>query len=172
MAEYILEQAMSYEGKEHSPLFINSLCGFFIDNDIEMSYMLNLSGSAKFGNKTINKPDKTGTGGDFKSCAANLNYWMYNKLINSTEQGPYGIVMLDYIGATDSHFSSGLVVKETGLDAASAAEACQNLPALIMMNNFKFPLAMDPDYGKSKATTVKLSEETISPEVDILEWKK
>ena len=171
MAEYILEQAMSYKGKEYSPLFINGLCGFFINDNMTMSYQPLLSGSASFGENSFSQ-DKAGTGGDFKSCAANLNYWMYNKLINSTEQGPYGIVMLDYIGATDSHFSSGLVVKETGLDAASAAEACQNLPALIMMNNFKFPLAINPDYGKSKATTVKLSEETISPEVDILEWKK
>ena len=171
MAEYILGKAMSYKGEEHSPLFINSLCGFFINDNMKMSYQPLLSGSADFGGVKIEQ-NKGGTGGDFKSCAANLNYWMYNKLINSTEQGPYGIVVLDYIGATDSHFSSGLVVKETGLDAASAAEACKNLPALIMMNNFKFPLAMDPDYGKSKATTVKLSEETISPEVDILEWKK
>ena len=171
MAEYILKETMNHKGQEKSPLYINSLCGFFIKDAIKMSYQPLLGDNADFGGVTIDQT-KDGTGGDFKSCAANLNYWMYNKLINSTEQGPYGIVMLDYIGATDDHFSSGLVVKETGLDAASAAEACQNLPALIMMNNFKFPLAINPDYGKSKATTVKLSEETISPEVDILEWKK
>ena len=168
MAEYILGKAMAHKGEEKSPLYINSLCGFFINN-IKMSYQPLLGDNADFGGVTINQ-SKDGTGGDFKSCAANLNYWMYNKLKNNTEQGPYGIIMLDYIGATVDDFS-GIVVKEDGLTAAAAAEASINLPALIMMNNFKFPLAMDPDYGiDNTMEKVELSQQPLDQGKDFLRW--
>lgn len=156
MAQYIAEQAASQKGQTHSPLYINSLCGFFIDINTNFSYMPNLNGTS-FGSYSYT-PSKGGTGGDFKSCAANLNYWFYNLLANSTNQGPYGLVMLDYIGATATELS-GFVTKETGITAELAAQACQNLPLLIMMNNFKFPLATNPDYGKTvNPATQKLSD--------------
>ncbi|MBR5851421.1 MAG: hypothetical protein IKY73_02740 [Bacteroidaceae bacterium] len=170
MAEYILGETMKKKGEAHSPLYINSLCGFFISGSIKMSYQPLLSGSANFGGKTI-KIDKSGTGGDFKSCAANLNYWMYNKLKDNTVQGPYGIIMLDYIGATESDFTGIAVSKEDGLTAAAAAEASINLPALIMMNNFKFPLAMDPDYGNDNTMEkVELSQQPLDQGKDFLRW--
>lgn len=172
MAQYIAEQAAAQKGQAHSPLYINSLCGFFIDDNIDFSYMPNLN-STSFGNKSFTT-SKNGTGGDFKSCAANLNYWFYNLLSSSTEQGPYGLVMLDYIGATDTDFSS-FVEKETGITAALAADACQNLPLLIMMNNFRFPLATNPDYGTAAAgASQKLSDNPANGELETLaiSWRR
>ena len=172
VAEEILNRAMGHKGEEYSPLYINSLCGFFIRDDMKMSYQPLLRGSADFGGRTIHTSEqKTGTGGDFKSCAANLNYWMYNKLKDNTKQGPYGIIMLDYIGATESDFSGTLVTKEGGLTAATAAEASINLPALIMMNNFKFPMVTNPNYGNDNTMEkVELSQQPLDQGKDFLRW--
>lgn len=172
MAQYIAEQAASQKGKTKSPLYINSLCGFFIDNNTDFSYMPNLNNTS-FGNYSFT-PSKSGTGGDFKSCAANLNYWFYNLLANSTNQGPYGLVMLDYIGATATELS-GFVTKETGITAALAAEACQNLPLLIMMNNFTFPLGTNPDYGKTTPAeaSMTISQDMVDPSKPVyVKWRK
>ena len=165
MFKSLLDVAKGYKGLMNSPLFINSLCGFFIDSSVDFSYIPECGKIDGYGFS------KSGTGGDFRSCAANLNYWLYNELKTSTTEGPYGVVMLDYIGATETQLN-GFKEVESDVTLADAAKACQELPIMIMMNNFKFPMVTNPDYGKSKATTVKLSEETISPEVDILEWKK
>ena len=172
MAQYIAEQAASQKGNTQSPLYINSLCGFFIDNNTDFSYMPNLSGTS-FGIYRFT-PSKSGTGGDFKSCAANLNYWFYNLLANSTNQGPYGLVMLDYIGATATELS-GFVTKETGITAELAAEACQNLPLLIMMNNFTFPLATNPNYGKTTPAeaSMTISQDMVDPSKPVyVKWRK
>lgn len=173
MAQYIAEQAASQKGKTQSPLYINSLCGFFIDYNTAFSYMPNLN-KTSFGNYSFT-PDKDGTGGDFKSCAANLNYWFYNLLSNdSINQGPYGLVMLDYIGATATELSD-FVTKETGITAALAAEACQNLPLLIMMNNFTFPLATNPDYGKTTPAeaSMTISQDMVDPSKPVyVKWRK
>lgn len=155
MAKYIANEAAGKKGQAHSPLYINSLCGFFVTDATDFSYMPQLASGngTKFTDYSF-KVDKSGTGGDFMSCAANLNYWFYNELKNeSIDKGPYGLVMLDYIGATANDFTASLVTKETGLTAALAAEACQNLPLLIMMNNFTFPLATDPEYKEEPTTT-------------------
>ena len=76
----------------------------------------------------------SGKGGDYKSAAKDLTTYVYgilsgdNDLSSATgtnkklAQGPWGLVMMDYIGDADNTDSRKLV-------------------DLIMLNNFKFPLA-------------------------------
>ena len=170
VAEEILNRAMGHKGEEYSPLYINSLCGFFIHDDMKMSYQPLLRGSADFGGRTIHTSEqKTGTGGDFKSCAANLNYWMYNELKTSTTEGPYGVVMLDYIGATETQLNGFTNVES--ISAADAAKACQELPIMIMMNNFKFPMVTNPNYGiDNTMEKVELSQQPLDQGKDFLRW--
>jgi hypothetical protein len=64
-------------------------------------------------------------------------------------QGPWGIVMMDYIGDESNTDSKKLV-------------------NLIMMNNFSFPLAKE----NTKAyRTVKITDEKLNPELPLLDWK-
>ena len=170
MFKSLLDDAKGYKGAMNSPLFINSLCGFFIDSTVDFSYVPEcgkIGGSSILGGYSFSK---SGTGGDFRSCAANLNYWLYNELKTSTTEGPYGVVMLDYIGATETHLN-GFKDVESGVSLADAAKACQELPIMIMMNNFKFPMVTDPNYGNdNKTEKVELSQQPLDQGKDFLRW--
>ena len=62
-------------------------------------------------------------------------------------EGPWGLIMMDYIGsATNS----------------------QNLTNLIMLNNFSFSLKQKDDVNPAAEMRVELSDEKISPELNIL----
>ena len=118
-------------------IFINSLCGFYPTTDIPSSYYpYNTSYSYRsdvFSGRTISFTLKdAGSGGDFVTCAYDLNKWFYKYLTEENvddkgvlKQGPVGLVMLNHIGNTSK-----------GTDDKSL-----DLVNWIMMNNFKFPLA-------------------------------
>lgn len=164
MFKSLLDEAKGYKGSMSSPLFINSLCGFFIDSGVDFSHV------PECGKIDGYSFSKSGTGGDFKNCAANLNYWLYNELKTSTTEGPYGVVVLDYIGATETMLN-GIKEVETGISAADAAKACQELPIMIMMNNFKFEMVKDPNYNKdNKTEKVELSQQPLDQGKDFLRW--
>jgi len=118
-------------------LYINSLSGYFMTESLEGSIRPFVT------EERIDNTNYTvdfDNGGDNASCAANLNYLLWNELQNpenpDTAYGPLGVVILDYIGAESSLFSSFLS-KVSGLTAIEASNACKALPGLILMNYFK-----------------------------------
>ena len=147
MAADVFEKAIETKGKVENPLYINSLASYFItskeptstypydDMTLDISYAI--GSDVTF--------DNQGAGGDWKSAAANLNYDMYQYLVSrDTESGPLGLVMMNYLGASESDFSGFTNIKN--ITAKQASEASTALPRLIMMNNFLFPLSTNPEW--------------------------
>lgn len=136
----------------HKGLHINSICGYFMTEDIEESVYPYMSSVSSY------YLPNAGKGGDYASCAAELNCFLYNELKTSTKIGPLGVIMLDYIGAESSNFKNGQssllnnVSNTTTIDLA--VEACKALPGLILMNNFKVkPTTGGGNSGTTTPTT-------------------
>ena len=115
-------------GTTENKIFINSLCGFYPTKDLNTSYYpYNTNYTYRYYTFTLTN---AGAGGDYVTCAKDLNSWFYqyltvdNKANGVLKQGPLGLVMLNHIGTTDGDHSLDLV-------------------NWIMMNNFRFPLATD-----------------------------
>ena len=115
-------------GTTENKIFINSLCGFYPTKDLNTSYYpYNTNYTYRYYTFTLTN---AGAGGDYVTCAKDLNSWFYqyltvdNKKNGVLKQGPLGLVMLNHIGTTDGDHSLDLV-------------------NWIMMNNFRFPLATD-----------------------------
>ncbi len=148
MASDVFEKAILTKGNIENPLFINSLASYFITPKEPTSTYpydnleLDISTASMDSKVTFNNQ---GAGGDWKSAAANLNYDMYQYLISrDTEGGPLGLVMMNYLGASESDFSGFTNIKN--ITAKQASEASTALPRLIMMNNFSFPLSTNPEW--------------------------
>ncbi|MGN0091389.1 MAG: hypothetical protein ACI36Z_10620 [Alloprevotella sp.] len=125
-------------GSTENKLFINSLCGFYPAQSLSASfypYNSTYSYQCTVGHATSWLDfsftlSNAGAGGDYVTCAYDLNKWFYNWLTTeNTQQGPLGLVMLNHIGTTSG-----------GSDDKSL-----DLVHWIMMNNFKFPLATNPN---------------------------
>ena len=87
-------------------------------------------------------------GGDIAGLAGDLNYYLYDKLIKAEQyhqQGPLGLIIMNYIGASAENFATSDYVNTKSSNWASNAElASLALPNMILMNNFKFPLTQAP----------------------------
>lgn len=118
-------------------LYINVLTGYYpikgVINGL-MPFKTNYTASQWTSDNISNQ----GKGGDFKTLASDLNTYVYNLLtakpdgIGNTQNylkqtGPWGLVVIDHIASDDN---------SDGTDGVS-----RNLVDLIMLNNFKFPLA-------------------------------
>ena len=148
-------------GSTDNKLFINSLCGYYPVEVLPASYYpYNTSYSYKnnsglAGAKvTVSFTLKdAGAGGDFVTCAYDLNKWLYEYLTKYNtdgengplKQGPVGLVMLNHIGNTTDH----------------ADDKSLDLVNWIMMNNFRFPLAT-----AKPTTTGGTGTETAKPNPD------
>ena len=130
-------------GTTVNKLFINSLCGYYPVKALPASYYpYNTSYSYRNNSGLLWAPvtvsftlKDAGAGGDFVTCAYDLNKWFYKYLTVENvddkgvlKQGPVGLVMLNHIGNTTDH------ADDNSLDLVN----------WIMMNNFKFPLATKP----------------------------
>ena len=103
-------------------IFINSLCGYFVDKNIESSY------TPFTGNNT------GGIAGNIKGLADEINVDFYQHVLTSGfEQatGPTGIVMMDYAKNTPE----------------SETDGGYYLPGVIISNNFKGRLQTKPNGG-------------------------
>ncbi|MGN0234566.1 MAG: hypothetical protein ACI4B5_09120 [Bacteroidaceae bacterium] len=125
-------------GSEDNKIFINSLCGFYPDKNLGVSYYP-YNGHYTYSRYTFDLSN-AGAGGDYVTCAYDLNKWFYGWLTTENtdesgqlKQGPVGLVMLNHIGTTDG-----------GSDDKSL-----DLVNWIMMNNFRFPLATDTEADAS-----------------------
>lgn len=148
------KSVMTKGGTDKNDLYINVLSGYYattkhiasITPMVESIDMKRGDGKTGLANQ--------GKGGDYKGLAKDLNEYVYNLLTATPggdgtsldkvkQQGPWGLVMMSHIG-TD------------GADGYST-----KLVDLIMMNNFRFPLAIgsyndpaqppvkDPDDGSN-----------------------
>lgn len=141
-------------GSTENKIFINSLCGFYPVQSLPASYYPyndTYSYNINWGlGRTVSYDLKDeGAGGDYETCAKDLNSWFYQYLTEKNtengvlKQGPLGLVMLNHIGTTDGDHSLDLV-------------------NWIMMNNFRFPLATD----NSGDTSMPLKEEETETDSD------
>ena len=138
-------------GTTVNKLFINSLCGYYPVKALPASYYpynteysyKNNSGAYGLTVTVSFTLKDAGAGGDFVTCAYDLNKWFYKYLTEENvdnngllKQGPVGLVMLNHIGNTSK-----------GTDDKSL-----DLVNWIMMNNFKFPLATAKTNGNTQGT--------------------
>ena len=113
---------MAISGLYPNYIFINSLCGYFVDKNIESSYTP-FTGS-----------NTGGIAGNIQALADNINVDFYQHVLTSGfEQttGPTGIVMMDYAKSTPS----------------SDVDGGYYLPGVIISNNFQGNLQTKPDGG-------------------------
>ena len=113
---------MAISGLYPNYIFINSLCGYFVDKSIELSYT------------TFTGGNTGGIAGNIQALADKINVDFYQHVLTSGfEQttGPTGIVMMDYAKSTPS----------TDVDGGYF------LPGVIISNNFKGILQTKPDGG-------------------------
>lgn len=152
MVEATMETTMSIKGATTSnKLYVNSLAGYYVTSDLQVSYLPYTGGNFEMTNSYRTYKFDTvrpGAGGDYAGLSADLNTHFYNLFIQvegTTKQGPLGFVIMDYIGATKDDFKQSKYLTEntskTHVTIDDAIEASAALPNMILMNNFKFPLA-------------------------------
>ena len=144
-------------------IYINSLSGYYPDADYSYTTKVSQYSSSLNGGDVSFFPvydsegfKNSGKGGDYLACANALTPYVYGILSGSSKlsddktyiaEGPWGLVMMDYIGT---------------------ATSSQNLTNLIMLNNFSFSLKQKEDVNPAAEKRVELSDEKISPELNIL----
>ena len=140
----LFENSIHTRNTTSTDLYINVLSGYFVDWNVSPQgtypHKDPMDGFTKNERVLIwerNNGNVTGhgKGGDYYKLASQLNDYVYNLLSAEpgtanglSEEGPWGLVMMDHINQTD--ISAHLV-------------------NLIMMNNFKFPLSVKPENGVS-----------------------
>ena len=100
-------------------VFINSLCGYFVDKNIQSSY------SPYTGTDGVGKPNG-GMTGNVKDYATEINNYVYGTIFQhglDDVSGPLGIVLMDRVGNDQSRYPANT-----------------NLPYLIISNNFRFDM--------------------------------
>ena len=146
------------DGSSTDDIYINNLSGYFVTANHPVSwypaYYLTVKGLTSISTTEVFPGNSKG--GDYADCANTLTEYVYGILSGKNDmasggklaEGPWGLVMLDYIGS---------------------ATKSKELVNLIMMNNFAgFELAEKKDENKAKTAKVPFSDEEISPELDVL----
>ena len=158
MVMHTVETAQDTYGKTNSSiLYINSLSGYFVTEELAESLYPysnechvdtdndpNVLGLYDHWEKTLGLSNQ-GKGGDWTSCAAEMNTYLWTELNASQKQGPLGLIMFDYIGAESTDFPNLKSVTMNVTDQ-TASKASKELPGMIIMNNFLFPLTTNPNW--------------------------
>ena len=161
----LFKMSVGEKGQAGKNLYINSLSGYYIDekvlNDNNQKVSLLPFRSSFIGsNNTETNAVNQGKGGDHVGLAYDLNQYVYDILSGTKEmesggyltEGPWGLVMMEHIGNTAK-----------GTDDKSVA-----LVNLIMMNNFRFPLAQKPVVQGASVQGVPLSDESVDINKNIM----
>lgn len=149
MVEETLDSVMATKGKDAIRIYINNLSGYYATEN-HVSSIYPYAGSNLYSMDGGYLSDfyfsipTSGAGGDYPGLAADINTFFYDKIkdLNENTSGPFGLVMMNYIGATATEFQTSEYITD-GSDAAAASSA---LPTKILMNNFSFPLMMNENY--------------------------
>lgn len=126
----------------HSSVYINSLCGYFVDENDENSW----KPVAKTFGLTPAYDDWGVTYGDLITFSERINEDFYRYVLSKSNtqgslSGPVGVVMINRVGTTD---------------------ASTLMPNVIISNNFKFPLlTKDPSAGKTNGNTYQRGGDAI-----------
>lgn len=161
----LFKLSVDEKGKAGENLYINSLSGYYIDesvlNDNNQKVSLLPFRSSFYGNRnTETNAVNQGKGGDHVGLAYDLNKYVYGILSGTGKmqdgsllaEGPWGLVMMEHIGNTTK-----------GADDKSVA-----LVNLIMMNNFRFPLAQKPVVQGASVQRIPLSDESVDINKNIM----
>lgn len=159
MVMHTVETAQDTYGKTNSStLYINSLSGYFVTEELAESlypytnnFLVETDKVAGAISNSYNhwepvlRLSNQGKGGDWTSCAAEMNTYLWTELNASQKQGPLGLIMFDYIDAEEKHFAN---IKPVAMNVSdvTASKASKELPGMIMMNNFLFPLTTNPNW--------------------------
>ena len=159
----VVRKAVKVKSLHTDPMCINVLSGYFADKNHTNSYEpFKESIHVPIGVGGIDfKSIGQGNGGNYAALAANLNHFMFRYLTGQIanpdeklEQGPWGLVVADYLGASAADFTENAGPKnEKNLHGANADDAeisSRNLLKLFIANNFAFPLLRNPDYQEQK----------------------
>lgn len=151
----LFNKAVETKGAGSSNLYINVLSGYYATSGVNVSLLPFKQTIPTSGNNLT--LSNMGKGGDFQGLAFDLNTYVYNLLSAKpgvsidgdeterlTQDGPWGLVVIDHIGNPPA----GNENNDKSVDLVN----------LIMMNNFKFPLAT----STTKTRTVAVSF-TIDP---------
>ena len=120
------KMAINGDDKYKQYIFINSLCGYFVDKSIEVSYKP-FTGSIQLG--------VGGSAGNIEALAKKINVDFYQYVLGSgyeQKTGATGIVMMDYVSNTPT------------TDTTIEYDGAYFLPGVIVSNNFKGNLATKP----------------------------
>ena len=145
----LFEKSVKNRGIASNDLYINVLSGYYIDWQNEENVKKGLwpfkeEFTGRLGSiswATI-KPTGQGKGGNHTKYSYDINKYAYNLLsaVPGTtdalsQTGPWGLVVIDHIGTT--------TVKQLGSSTTNnvSDDKSMQLVDLIMLNNFKFPLA-------------------------------
>lgn len=158
----------SIKHNDGSQAYINVLSGYYITTNHMVStlpFKFRLPYTrAIIGGTDYFQPSGQGDGGNYAALAADLNTYVYDilsqKAVTSTTGqvlpvGPWGLVMIDFIGTDFTTAEQIPSADEFGADMKKATEASSKLCNLILMNNFKFPLSTGGDTGTSGIASVK-----------------
>ena len=128
--------------QQGSTFYINSLDGFYIDENIPLSYKPYISGKEdsywgyKYGY------GDGGTAGNIQAYAADINSYFYNEILSygaDNIYGPMNVVLLDMVYASDDMTDPG-----------------SYLPSVIINNNYRFPL-MTKETGEASSNSADAS---------------
>lgn len=116
--------------QQGSTFYINSLDGFYIDEEIPLSYKPYIAGRTDEGGTwpfdwSYGYGDG-GTAGNIQAYAADINSYFYNEILSygaDNIYGPMNVVLLDMVYASDDMTDPG-----------------SYLPSVIINNNYRFPL--------------------------------
>ena len=154
--KYVFKQSVARKGASTDPLCINVLSGYFADvnhqnsfEPFEESFTTDRFVNGRPGSSSnlwTFTPKNQGNGGNYAALAANLNIALYDYLTGKElERGPWGLVQINYLGATAQQFKDNAGPKGKanlyGANAKEAAQKTSNLMKLFIANNFSFPLS-------------------------------
>lgn len=120
------------KSKDGCAIYVNSLCGYFVDKDIEQSYIpcVLTDYNAANSNQTLSKASQTaGLQGNIQRFAYTINQAFYDYLQTETNgtgytPGSMGIILMDRVGE---------VVTQDG----KVYDAGNKIPGIIVANNFQ-----------------------------------
>ena len=173
----VFRKSVERVGADREPFCINVLSGYFADkyhnNSFEpfqasfQAFVKNNPGNSQ----TITfTPRGQGNGGNYAALAARINSDVFDYLTSTKlKQGPWGLVQVDYLGATAAEFEKwsgpetgvekGNNARLHGGDAWTAEVASRNLMKLFIVNNFAFPLKKGaPDKASIEVDTTPKDE--------------
>ena len=128
-----LKSIEANDGQQGDAFYINSLDGFFIDENIELSFKPYVAGRKDSGMSWSYDYGNGGTAGNIAAFATRINQDFFAKIQEygpTNIYGPMNVVLLDRV-----------------YQNADGSDSGSRLPSTIINNNFRFPLLIKESVG-------------------------